>query len=91
MSLAERRERVVEWWAANRPGAPGAVRKEFQRTLALLAQQPGMGTPVHQASSPGVRRIYIQRIRYWVYFRVREDRLEVLSIWHSSRDSNPSV
>ena len=27
---------VAEWWAANRPAAPGAVRKDLEAALALL-------------------------------------------------------
>lgn len=84
-------ERVVQWWAVNRPAAPGAVRKELQNVTELLLQQPGIGSAVEQASSPGVRRFHVERIRYWIYYRVRRDRLEVLSAWHSSRGSGPAV
>lgn len=84
-------ERVVQWWAANRPAASGAVRKELERVLALLVEQPGLGSPVPQASSPGVCRFHVERIHYWVYFRARDERLEVLSVWHSSRGSGPSL
>ena len=84
-------ERVVQWWVANRPAAPGAVRKELERVLALLVEQPDLGSPVPQTSSPGVRRFHIDRIHYWVYFRTRNERLEVLSVWHSSRGSGPSL
>jgi plasmid stabilization system protein ParE len=47
-------ERIVEWWAANRPAAPGAVRKEPQNVTELLMQQPGIGAVVDEASSPEV-------------------------------------
>ena len=29
-------ERVVKWWAVNRPAAPGAVRQDLEAALALL-------------------------------------------------------
>lgn len=83
--------RVAEWWATNRPAAPGAVREDLQAVLALLVEQPGLGAAVTGASSPGVRRFHVDRIRYWVYYRVRESRLEVVSVWHSSRGTGPSV
>jgi len=82
-------ERIVQWWAANRPDAPGAVRKDLQATLDLLCVQPDIGAIVDQASAPGVRRFHIDRIRYWVYYRVKQNRLEVLSLWHSSRGRGP--
>ena len=84
-------ERVVQWWVANRPAAPGAVRKELERVLALLVEQPGLGSPVSQASSPGVHRFHVDRIHYWVDFRARGERLEVLSVRHSSGGSEPSL
>ena len=37
--------KAAEWWAENRPAAPGAVRIDIGEALALLAQQPGFGTP----------------------------------------------
>lgn len=46
---------------------------------------------VEEASSAHVRRFYLDRIRYWVYYRERQGQLEVLSIWHASRGSGPPV
>jgi len=84
-------ERIVQWWAINRPAAPGAVRKELQNVLDLLLVQPDIGAAVEEASSPGVRRFHVERIRYWLYYRVRDNQLEVVSVWHSSRGSGPTV
>jgi plasmid stabilization system protein ParE len=84
-------DRVAAWWAAHRPAAPGAVRKDLEAAFSLLIEQPRMGGEVTQASSPGVRRFHVDRIGYWVYYRVRGTRLEVVSVWHSSRGSGPSV
>ena len=83
--------RISEWWAANRPAAPGAVRKDIEAALVLLLDQPSLGSAVKEASSPDVRRFHVDRIHYWVYYRVRGTRLEVVSVWHSSRGSGPAV
>jgi plasmid stabilization system protein ParE len=83
--------RIAEWWAINRPAAPGALREDLQAALALLLERPGLGAPVPEASAPGVRRFHIDRTRYWVYYRVRGNRLEVVSVWHSSRSTGPAV
>jgi len=84
-------ERVVQWWAVNRPAAPGVVRRDLQAALNLLLVQPDVGVRLKAASSPDVRRFHLDRIRYWVYYRVRRNRLEVLSVWHSSRGNDPAV
>jgi plasmid stabilization system protein ParE len=84
-------ERIVAWWQVNRPAAPGVARQDIEAVFALLAAQPGIGTRVRQASSPEVRRIHVDRIRYWIYYRTRGNRLEILSVWHSGRGSGPAV
>ena len=83
--------RAAAWWVENRPAAPGAVRKDFGAVARVLCNQPGIGQLVEEASSPDTRRIHLDRIRYWVYYRVRGNQLQVLSVWHSSRGSGPSV
>jgi plasmid stabilization system protein ParE len=84
-------ERIVKWWAENRPAAPGAVRKDLKAALELLLEQPDLGSKVEQASSAGIRRFHLDRVHYWVYYRVRANRLEVVSVWHSSRSAGPAV
>ena len=84
-------ERAAIWWADNRPAAPGAVHIDLKTTLDVLLQQPLMGSKVTQASSPDVRRFHVDRIHYWIYYRVRGMRFEVLSVWHSSRGRGPAV
>jgi len=84
-------DRIAGWWAANRPAAPGAVRRDLEAAFALIVEQPGMGGEVTDASSTDVRRFHVDRIRYWIYYRVRGKRLEVVSVWHSSRGTNPTI
>jgi plasmid stabilization system protein ParE len=82
---------AAEWWAENRPNAPGAVRTDIGDALALLAQQPGIGATYESARTKGVRRLLVGRIRYFIYYRVTSDALEVLAVWHTSRGKQPSV
>jgi plasmid stabilization system protein ParE len=83
--------KAAEWWAENRPAAPGAVRTDLGEALALLAQQPGIGTAYEGARTKGVRRLLVGRIRYFIYYRVTPDTLEVLAVWHVSRGKQPSL
>ena len=59
-------ERIVQWWAVNRPATPGAVRQDLQAALNLLLVQPDIGVRVNEASSADVQRLHLDRIRYWV-------------------------
>ena len=83
--------RAAAWWAENRPAAPGAVRIDIGEALALLAREPGIGVMYEGARAKGVRRLLVGRIRYFVYYSVNEDTLEVLAVWHVSRGRQPSV
>jgi plasmid stabilization system protein ParE len=69
--------KAAEWWAENRPAAPGAVRIDIGEVLALLAQQPGIGTAYEGSRTKGVRRLLVGRIRHFVYYHATSDTLEV--------------
>lgn len=80
--------RARDWWLANRDKAPDAFDEEFDRIINHLESDPGfIGRPVLQ--EPTVRRILLQRIRYYVYFRVKDEAVEILSVWHASRGRDP--
>ncbi len=84
-------ERAAEWWARNRLAAPGAVRKDVEAAVALLVEEPGIGTKVETPRSDVVRRLYLPRVKYFVYYRVRGRFLEIVAFWHSSREEGPSL
>ena len=83
--------KAAEWWAKNRPAAPGAVRTDIGEALALLAQQPGIGTAYEGTRTKGVRRLLVGRIRYFIYYQDTPDTLKVLAVWHVSRGKQPSL
>ena len=82
---------AMSWWAENRPAAPDAIREELDSILGLLCVQPEIGTRARRAALSGVRRVTLSRIRYYVYYRVAGDALQVLAVWHTSRDLGPSL
>ena len=82
-----------EWWRQNRPKAPNAVREELERAAVLVSLQPGSGALARNVSLPRVRRIYLARIRYYLFYRVASDpeAIEILALWHSSRQGAPPL
>jgi plasmid stabilization system protein ParE len=84
-------EKAAEWWHENRPAAPGAVREDIARALPLLVTQPGLGVPARRARTRGIRRLTLSRIRYYLYYRVSKEALEVLALWHTSRGREPRL
>ena len=84
-------ETAVAWWAANRPAAPDAIRIDFQEAKSLLSHEPGVGARSSTARYPDLRRLYLSRVRYHIYYRVRATKVVILAFWHASRGSGPSL
>ena len=83
--------RAAEWWQRNRPAAPGAVAADFADAVTLLAEQPGIGAKYEGARVVGVRRLFLSRLGYFVYYRADANHLDVLAFWHASREMQPRV
>ena len=83
--------RAAEWWLANRPAAPGAIATDFADAVGLLAEQPGIGAKYEGARTLGVRRLFLSRLGYFIYYRADSAELKVLAFWHASRGSGPSL
>ena len=84
-------QKAATWWLANRPKAPEAFKEELQRGFDLISQQPGVGAQATNLKLKGVLRIHLSRIRYYLYYRVRASRVEVLALRHSSRLKGPAL
>ena len=82
-------ESAAAWWVDNRLAAPDAIRLDLADALSLLARQPGIGARSKSTRYPDLRRLYLSRVRYHLYYRVTGDKLVVLALWHSSRGGGP--
>ena len=84
-------ERAARWWSENRPAAPNAIADDFEDAKNLLAQQPGVGAKSSSPRYPDLRRLFLSRVRYHVYYRLAPGKVVVLAFWHSSRGTRPSL
>ncbi len=72
------------WWVQHRDKAPDAFDEDIAAGFASIAANPHVHQRVH--GKPSMRRILLERIRYYVYYRIMESGdIEVLSLWHASR------
>lgn len=78
-------ERAEQWWRQNRPAAPDALREDLAGVFRVLTRRPGIGVRVASARLASVRRVTLGRIRYYVYYSVRESDVIILAFWHTSR------
>jgi plasmid stabilization system protein ParE len=93
-ALAARQVREAEaWWRVNRTAAPNAIAQELQRAFSLIAAQPQAGGRAANVRLPDVRRIYLPRIKYHIYYHVLDepDRIEVVAFWHARRGDAPPI
>ena len=81
--------RRATWWAENRPAAPGAVAADFGEAVRLLAEQPGIGSKYEGSRTAGVRRLYLGRIEYFIYYKADAKAIRVLAFWGASRGKQP--
>lgn len=82
-------DRAALWWDQNRPLAPEALDDELAEAFSLLSAEPGIGAPALNVRTTGVRRVHLARVHYYLYYRVRGSRVEVLALWHTSRGAGP--
>lgn len=83
--------RAAEWWLANRPAAQVAIGTDVAEAVALLAEQPGIGAKYVGARVPGVRRLFLSRVGYFIYYTADTEDLKVLAFWHASREHQPRL
>ena len=68
--------------AADEPAAARLVVNRVLAAVGLLAEHPGLGRPGRVA---GTRELLVPKTRYIVPYRVRGDTVEVLRVFHTSR------
>ena len=84
-------EAIDEWWRSNRPAAPDLFATELEAMLGAAALMPSLGAPARSERARGVRRLLLRATRYHVYYRVRDEMLEVLAVWHATRGTGPGL
>lgn len=88
--VSPRAERHLEaadrWWRANRERSQ-AIREEIGEIVGLLVRSPYLGKAVENPRTPGVRRFYLERIDYHLFYRVDDKRARIvlMALWHARR------
>ena len=75
-------ENAFEWYEQQRPGLGHDFLAAVEDVYARIAAMP----TAHQVVYKDVRRDLTRRFPYGVFYRVHADRIEVVAVYHSSRD-----
>ncbi len=81
---------IDQWWTANRAD-PDAIVDAISRFVTLVGDQPRLGPQFETSRVRGCRRLLLSDVGYWVYYRVGNERVEVLSFWHVRRGRGPGL
>ncbi|MBZ4202045.1 MAG: type II toxin-antitoxin system RelE/ParE family toxin [Methylovulum sp.] len=76
---------VSVWYENKQAGLARGFISEIDRCVSLASEFPYQFAIVHK----DIRRIVVNRFPYGVYFRVEEQRIIILAVFHSSR--SPAV
>jgi len=64
-----------------------ALDKAFEQ----ITRHGGIGGRALNTRTPGVRRIHLSKVNYYLYYRLSGEVVEVLDLWHTSRGSDPGL
>jgi plasmid stabilization system protein ParE len=85
-------EKAHKWWQLNRLSAPNAVVDDIKIAFDVLKLQPECGTTIVSATAKGVRRMHLDRISYYLYYRLTNlGEVVVIAFWHTSRGKQPKI
>jgi len=79
-------EAEAAYIATDDPVAASLVVQRVLNAVDALADQPGLGRP---GRIPGTRELVVSKTRYVVPYRVRGDTVEILRLFHTSRQPPP--
>lgn len=71
-----------EYIAAENPAAATAVVKKVRAAVVLLTENPALGRP---GRVTGTRELVVPSTRYLIPYRVRNEQIEILRVFHTSR------
>jgi plasmid stabilization system protein ParE len=85
--LAERQlVAAYRWWRKHRDKAPEALEEDFAEALRRIGDSPGIGKFVKRQRGGIVRRYLMERVRYYLFYRINPTGdIDILQLWHSSR------
>ncbi len=78
-------DKAFDWYDAQRAGLGAEFVAEVQRAFDRIETNPLM----HRVVFADIRKAAVRRFPYSVFYRPHPDRLEVIAVFHSSRD--PSI
>ncbi|MFL5262007.1 MAG: type II toxin-antitoxin system RelE/ParE family toxin [Anaeromyxobacteraceae bacterium] len=92
-AAARQADEIDLWWRDHRANAPDAFTEELASALVALAANPRLGALYARVKRPGVRRPFLGRTGYHLYYVVDGVRavVTIRALWHSARGRGPNL
>jgi toxin ParE1/3/4 len=74
---------IADWLIVHYPAVAPAVERRIRSIVAHIARWPESSP--RSARRPGVRVVSLGRYPYRIFYRVTDDRVEILHIHHAAR------
>ena len=75
-------DQAFDWYDARRPGLGTEFLTEVQRVFDRIAANPLL----HRVVFADIRKGVVRRFPFCVFYRPHPDRVEVIAVFHTSRD-----
>jgi toxin ParE1/3/4 len=75
-------DEAFDWYDSQRVGLGAAFAEEVEKVITRVAANPLM----HSVMLADIRKAVLRRFPYCVFYRPHPDRIEVIAVFHSSRD-----
>ena len=85
---AQRQVRIArKWWLANREKAPQAFDDDFEAVVEQISANPRIGRLFPTRRSGALRRILVERARFYLYYRLSPDEgtVYLVAFWSARR------
>jgi plasmid stabilization system protein ParE len=90
-SLAGQHLRAAVWWAKDRSLTAPVFVDEVRRAMDALARLPNAGVVATETGDPGVLRLFVHRIHYYVDYRVKSDEVQILALLPEAWVDHPPI
>lgn len=78
------------WWREHRDQRL-LFEDELDSALKILALLPGIGAPYQAGPTPGLRRLYVDKIDCHLYYTYDDERVIIRSLWGARRGRGPAL
>jgi addiction module RelE/StbE family toxin len=75
-------DEIENYIVEDRPNAVREVIVKIIRAVSILGEQPGIGRP---GRVPGTKELVVPGLPYLVPYRVKDEIIQVLRVYHTSR------